>query len=126
MRVNRIARNELFNYGKMWLNFGIGNPDITEDDIPKAYNLSQNFPNPFNPATTIRFDIRKKGRVQLRIYNVAGQLVTTLVDDVIDSGSYTREWTGMNNTGVKVASGVYFYRLEVGEYENVKKMVLLR
>ena len=121
-----IARNELFNYGKMWLNFGIGNPDITEDDIPKAYNLSQNFPNPFNPATTIRFDIRKKGRVQLRIYNVAGQLVKTLVDDVIDSGSYTREWTGMNNTGVKVASGVYFYRLEVGEYENVKKMVLLR
>ena len=97
-----------------------------DDDVPSAYKLSQNFPNPFNPTTTIRFDIKKKGRVVLRIYNVAGQLVKTMVDEVMDAGSYTKEWKGTNNSGAKVASGVYFYRLEAGEYQNVKKMVLLR
>jgi hypothetical protein len=97
-----------------------------EDETPNAYRLSQNFPNPFNPTTTIRFDIKSKGHVRLRIYNVAGQLVKTLVDDVMDAGSYTKEWKGTNNLGSKVASGVYFYRIEAGGYENVKKMVLLR
>jgi hypothetical protein len=119
-----IVRNEILH--DFWLWSGIAGSDITEDDIPKAYELAQNFPNPFNPVTTIRFDIRKKGHVRLRIYNVAGQLVKTLVDDVMDPGSYTSEWTGVNNAGAEVASGVYFYRLEAAGYENVKKMVLLR
>jgi hypothetical protein len=105
---------------------GLPLSDITEDEVPAACKLSQNFPNPFNPATTIRFDIKKKGHVRLRIYNVAGQLVKTLVDDVMDAGSYAKEWKGSNNAGAEAASGVYFYRLEAGEYENVKKMVLLR
>ena len=119
-----IIRNVVFC--DFWNWFGIANTNITEDEVPKANKLSQNFPNPLNPMTTIKFDVRAKGHVSLKIYNVAGQLVKTLVDNVIDSGSYTREWTGVNNAGVKVASGVYFYRLEAGEYENVKKMVLLR
>ena len=96
------------------------------DQIPKAYSLSQNYPNPFNPTTTIKFDIRNKGQVSLRIYNVAGQLVRTLVDSELEAGSYAEEWTGLNNDGSKVASGVYFYRLEAGSFESVKKMVLLR
>jgi hypothetical protein len=108
-----------------WFIDGISCPP-TGDEVPGAYSLSQNYPNPFNPATTIKFDIRKKGHVKLRIYNVAGQLVKTLVNDVMDPGSYTREWKGRNNLGAEVASGVYFYRLEAADYENVKKMVLLR
>ena len=96
------------------------------DRIPKAYALQQNYPNPFNPATTIRFDIKRKGHVSLRIYNVAGQLVRTLVNGELDAGSYAKEWKGLNNDGTKVASGVYFYRLEAGAFESVKKMVLLR
>jgi hypothetical protein len=122
-----IDRNQLFS-DIMWC-FGMGmpGPDITsaEGAVPR-YGLSQNYPNPFNPVTTIRFEIERKGRVRLRIYNVAGQLVRTLVDDVLDAGSYDKDWKGLNNAGKKVASGVYFYRLEVGEYESVKKMVLLR
>ena len=100
--------------------------DEPEHLIPRAYRLSQNYPNPFNPTTTIKFDVRAKGHVKLRIYNVAGQLVKTMVNEVMDAGSYSKEWTGTNNAGVKVASGVYFYSFEAGEYENVKKMVLLR
>jgi hypothetical protein len=103
-------------------------PDVgpLEDEIPSAYRLSQNFPNPFNPTTTIKFDIRSKGHVRLRIYSVAGMLVKTLVDEVMEAGSYSKEWKGSNNAGAEVASGVYFYRLEAADYENVKKMVLLR
>jgi hypothetical protein len=95
-------------------------------ETPTAYRLAQNFPNPFNPVTTIKFDIREKGQVRLKIYNVAGQLVRTLVDGEFEAGSYTEDWKGLNNEGHKVASGVYFYRLEAGSFESVKKMVLLR
>jgi hypothetical protein len=98
----------------------------TGDEVPGAYRLAQNYPNPFNPTTAIRFDIREKGHVRLRIYNVAGQLVRTLVDGELEAASYTRDWKGLNDDGSKVASGVYFYRLEAGSFESVKKMVLLR
>jgi flagellar hook assembly protein FlgD len=77
-------------------------------------------------VTTIKFDIKEKGLVRLCIYNVAGQLVRTLVDEELEAASHTREWKGLNDGGSKVASGVYFYRLEAGAFESVKKMVLLR
>ena len=118
-------RNLLFNEIYTWFQ-GTPNPDITGDEVPGAYKLAQNFPNPFNPTTTIKFDIRKKGHVSLKIYNVAGQLVKTLVNDVLDAGSYSKEWTGTNNAGVKVASGVYFYSIEADNFTSTKKMVLLR
>jgi flagellar hook assembly protein FlgD len=101
-------------------------PTITGDEVPNAYKLGQNFPNPFNPTTTIKFDVRAKGHVKLQIYNVAGQLIKTMVDEVMDAGSYSKEWTGVNNAGAKVASGVYFYRFEAENFTATKKMVLLR
>jgi hypothetical protein len=101
--------------------------DITGTDIPKAYSLAQNFPNPFNPTTRIQFAIPAKGHVSLKIYNVAGQLVRTLQDGVMDAGSHELTWDGSNNLGKSVASGVYFYKINAGDnYENMKKMVLLR
>ena len=118
-------RNVVFNDIYVWFN-GIPNTDITEDEVPKANKLSQNFPNPFNPTTTIKFDVRAKGHVSLKIYNVAGQLVKTMANEVMDAGSYSREWTGTNNAGVKVASGVYFYSFEAENFKATKKMVLLR
>jgi hypothetical protein len=124
-----LVRNILLADFMSWVGHALKDPweeGPMEDEVPDAYRLSQNFPNPFNPTTTIKFDIRTKGHVRLRIYNVAGQLVKTMIDDVMEAGSYTREWKGTNNLGSKVASGVYFYRLEATEYENVKKMVLLR
>ena len=119
------VRNVIWNDIYLWFN-GITNAGITGDEVPKANKLSQNFPNPFNPTTTIKFDVRAKGHVSLKIYNVAGQLVKTMVNEVMDAGSYSREWTGTNNAGVKVASGVYFYNFEAESFKATKKMVLLR
>jgi hypothetical protein len=103
------------------------NTEVTGDDSPAAYHLAQNFPNPFNPSTRIQFALPVKGHVSLKIYNVAGQLVKTLQNGVMDAGSHELTWDGSNNLGKNVASGVYFYKLNAGDnYENMKKMVLLR
>ncbi len=126
VRREPIIRNLVFVKAMSWLNFGLPNQNITGGETPGAYRLAQNYPNPFNPVTTIKFDIREKGLVTLRIYNVAGQLVRTLVNGELDAGSYAEDWNGLNDEGAKVASGVYFYRLEAGVFESVKKMVLLR
>jgi len=103
------------------------NSDITgTDDIPKANKLSQNFPNPFNPSTRIDFALRTKGNVSLKVYDVSGRLVKTLANGVRDAGAYTVTWDGTNNAGSKVASGVYFYKMDTTEFNQTKKMVLLR
>jgi hypothetical protein len=120
-----IIRNHVMSDVIDWMNNPV-NPVITEADVPKAYKLSQNFPNPFNPSTTIKFDVKERGQVSLRIYNVAGQLVKTLVDGVKDASSYSITWDGTNNHGAKVASGVYFYKMQSKSFNQTKKMVLLR
>jgi hypothetical protein len=102
------------------------NSDVTDAKTPSAYALAQNFPNPFNPSTTIRFDMREKGFMTLKIYNVAGQLVRTLVEGVKDAGSYNVAWDGMNDRGGSVASGIYFYKMETKDFSQTKKMVMLR
>ncbi|MEL6823956.1 MAG: FlgD immunoglobulin-like domain containing protein, partial [Calditrichota bacterium] len=98
--------------------------------IPEDFELEQNYPNPFNPETTIRFAIRGNGLtaspVTLRIYNVAGQLVNTLIDEPIDSGSYSVVWNGRDDAGNEVASGVYIYRLVTGDFVQTRKMMLIR
>jgi len=102
--------------------------EYTGGDIapPRAYRLAQNFPNPFNPVTTIKFDMKEKGPVTLKIYNVAGQLVRTLVDERKDAGAYSIAWDGRNNTGATVASGIYFYKMETKGFSATKKLVMLR
>ncbi|UCF04051.1 MAG: T9SS type A sorting domain-containing protein [bacterium] len=100
------------------------------EDIPKfarAY-LDNSFPNPFNPVTTIRYGIEKRTRVSLRIYNVAGQLVKTLVDEIQTPRpeGFTVMWNGLNDNGHPVSNGVYFYRLVTGDFAKTKKMVLLK
>jgi hypothetical protein len=103
------------------------NIDITDADaVPRVNSLAQNFPNPFNPSTMIDFSVREKGHVTLRIYDVAGRLVRTLVDEVRDAGAYREGWDGRNNRGSGVASGVYFYRMSTPGFEETRKMVLLR
>mgnify|MGYP000382103727 CR=1 FL=1 len=76
--------------------------------------------------TTIRFSVPEAGHVDLRIYDVAGRLVRTLVDGKLAADSYEVTWNGTNNGGRKVSSGVYFYRIKAGRHEKTKKMVLLR
>jgi hypothetical protein len=109
-----------------WMGGGT-NTDITKaDNVPLAYGLSQNYPNPCNPSTTIKFDMKEKGHVTLRIYNVAGQLVCTLHDGVMDAGRYTLTWDGKNNRGASVASGIYFYKMETRSFNKTRKLVVLR
>jgi flagellar hook assembly protein FlgD len=89
--------------------------------------LAQNYPNPFNPVTTIRYQVKQDGPVKLRIYNVAGQLIRTLVNDTVKAGVvHEVQWKGLNDTGSPVASGVYFYRLVAGDYTQTRKMVVLK
>jgi hypothetical protein len=109
-----------------WMQFPTTPCCPAEAGVPRAYKLSQNFPNPFNPRTSIKFDMKEKGLVTVRIYNVAGQLVRTLIDGVKDAGSYSVTWDGTNNLGVKVGSGIYFSKMETREYSATRKLVLLR
>jgi hypothetical protein len=99
---------------------------IGEPPPPRRTALYQNVPNPFNPTTTIRFDLAKKSDVTLRIYDVAGRLVRTLVDGSLPRDRHAVLWDGLNDAGSQVASGVYFYRLVAGDFTEVKKMTILK
>ena len=89
--------------------------------IPEDYALSQNYPNPFNPTTTIKFNVPVTGMVILKVYDVLGKEVASLVNEVKNAGSYTVDFDGS-----ELSSGAYFYRIEAGDYMDVKKMVLLK
>ena len=88
--------------------------------------LLQNHPNPFNPSTTLAFSTKDHGHVSLKVYNVNGALVRTLVDEERSAGQYTVNWDGRGHTGREVASGVYFYKMVAKDYSQTKKMVLLK
>jgi len=102
-------------------------PPATPDDeeeitaIPKAYALQQNYPNPFNPATTMSFAISHQSFVTLRVYDMLGEHVATLVNEVKQPGEYTVRWNAAS-----LPSGVYFYRLQAGSFTETKKLVLLK
>ena len=92
-----------------------------------TFNLYDNYPNPFNPQTILRYDIPKSGHVELKIFNIQGQLVRTIVNETKPAGSYQTSWDGKNENGILQASGVYFYRLKAGgRFVETKRMVLLR
>lgn len=98
--------------------------DVIEVDysmIPTVFNLSQNYPNPFNPMTTIRFDIPKEVKVTLKMYDMLGAEVETLIDEVMEPGYYKYEWNAS-----QFSSGVYFYRITAGNFVSAKKLILLR
>jgi len=121
-----IDRFEIARDVLVWMQT-MSNVNITPADaLPKFTKLAQNFPNPFNPVTTIRFDLKEKGPVTLKVYNVAGQLVRTLVDNVRDAAAYSIVWDGRNNIGSDVASGIYFYKMETKDFSRTRKMVILR
>ena len=98
----------------------------TDNPIPLETVLRGNFPNPFNPSTTISFDIREEGAVRLDIFNIRGQRVRTLVNEEKTSGKYTIEWIGTDDNGRSVGSGIYFYRMTAVEYSETKRMVLMK
>jgi hypothetical protein len=95
--------------------------------IPKDFSLSQNFPNPFNPVTTIPFALPSRSRITIKIYNIMGQKVKTLIDGTMDAGRHQVSWDGKDDRGLKVASGLYIYRMRTAGGKNFSgKMVLLK
>jgi hypothetical protein len=106
-----------------WMQYPV---EVSHAETPAAYRLNQNFPNPFNPTTSIRFDMKVKGLMTIKIYNVSGQRVRTLMDGVQDAGSHVITWDGKNSLGADVGSGIYFYKMETKGFSATKKMVLLR
>jgi hypothetical protein len=94
--------------------------------VPEQFDLSQNYPNPFNPSTKIDYQLTKDIPVTIKVYNILGQEVKTLVNQLQKAGYYTIEWNGTNNSGSTVSSGVYFLRLRTQGFVSTKKMMMLR
>ncbi len=99
----------------------VGIEDYNSSKIPQDYSLKQNYPNPFNPSTTIEITLPKSEFVELKVYNILGKEVATLVSIKLNQGNHTYTFDGKN-----LASGIYYYQLVAGDYREVKKMILLR
>ena len=110
----------------LWMGHLVSYP-VGAGDPPPAASLAQNYPNPFNPVTTIEYTVGQRSQVNLRVFNVAGQLVRTLVNDVREPGlEHKVVWNGHNDAGLMVSSGVYFYKLVTPDFTRTRKMVLLK
>ena len=94
--------------------------------LPKAFSLMQNYPNPFNPSTAINFSLPESIPVTLKIYNLRGSLIKILVNRTMPAGRHNSFWDGTDQRGENVSAGVYFYRMEAGNYHKSKKMILLK
>lgn len=99
---------------------------ITNEVITNRYILHNNYPNPFNPSTTIVFEIPKREFVTLQIFNVNGELIKTLLNENLDAGRFEKNWNGKDEYGNQVVSGIYFYRIKAGHFESSRRMILLK
>ncbi|MBI3195177.1 MAG: T9SS type A sorting domain-containing protein [Ignavibacteriae bacterium] len=100
---------------------GVLSVEQRDDLIPSQFTLSDNYPNPFNPTTKISFSIPAMSFVSIKIFDVLGKEVATIVNEELSAGNYTQEW---NAQGIE--SGVYFYQIQAGTYVETKKLILLR
>jgi hypothetical protein len=94
--------------------------------LPTDFRLEQNFPNPFNPTTRIRFALPQKSKVRLTLYDTLGREVITLVNDERQAGIYAIDWNGLDSAGQRAGSGVYFFRIEAGEFVQTRKLTLIK
>jgi hypothetical protein len=109
------------------LTFTGGSSDVGDELVgPRTFALRQNVPNPFNPITVIRYQLPQTADVRIDVFNIAGRLVKTIVDERQEAGYKEVAWDGRNEAGEKVASGVYMYRMEAGDYTSKRTMVLLK
>jgi hypothetical protein len=119
-----------WSFGFIYIYSGWGDPNAIESNqtptIPDHIYIQQNSPNPFNPVTEIVYSIPRETDVQLVIYNALGQKVRTLENEAKSAGKYTVYWDGKDDDGRTVASGIYLYKLQAGEYSSTKKMAIIR
>ena len=114
-----------YNGEKVQANFE--NNYLTLDSIlPATTSLSKNYPNPFNPSTTIEYTIAKPGNVSLVIYDLNGSTVKTLVNDFVTANNYSVTWDGKNDNGQQVASGQYFYVMQAPGFNSTEYMTLIK
>ena len=104
---------------------GSGALDVN-DFMVNEFSLSDNYPNPFNPSTNIDFSISSYGEVSLVVFDALGREVSELASGVYSPGNYSVVWTGVDNSGNELSSGMYFYRLNSGEYSKTKKMLFMK
>jgi hypothetical protein len=119
--------NTVLNSG-FWYSVGsiITGVQQEEETLPKKFALYPNYPNPFNPSTTIRFDLPKAGNVRLTVYNILGQEVRQLVNGRMEAGRRQVTWDGTNRRGTRVSSGVYICRIVYGDQIKSRKMMVLK
>ena len=101
-------------------------PIAVEITAPETFELSQNYPNPFNPETKIRYQLPNSGKVVVKIFDILGREVKSLVDEKLEAGFHEVTWNGRNNSGTRVSSGVYYYQIRSGEFKHTKKMILMK
>ncbi len=111
--------------GGFW-NRGSSATGIAGDEAPRAFRMHAAVPNPFNPRTTVAFDLPEAGRCRLKIYDLRGRFVRALVDESLPAGAYAFDWDGRNQSGVAVGSGIYLMGLWAGPHRAVQKVVLLK
>lgn len=97
---------------------------FTAQVVPMQFALEQNFPNPFNPQTVIRFQVPEESQVTLSIYDISGNLIKKFIDGVLAPGFHAVQWDGTNDAGEYVSNGLYFYRMQAGEFERERTMLL--
>jgi hypothetical protein len=95
-------------------------------DMPLDFALEPNYPNPFNPSTTIKYAMAKGARVSIKVYNISGQLVSTLIDTWQPQGNHFVRWMGTDDSGKNVTSGMYLVKMITGDFSKVNKMMLIR
>jgi hypothetical protein len=107
---------------------GKGEEEANKRDLnlPREFALRQNVPNPFNPVTSIRYELPVDSHVRIDVYNVAGRLVRTILDRPVEAGFGEIVWDGRDTSGKRVASGVYLYRMKAGDFVSKRTMVLLK
>lgn len=128
-RVKSKADDGTYSYYSNTGSFKVGDKATAvgnESVIPKEFSVSQNYPNPFNPITVINYALPKSTFVSIKIYNMLGQEVKTLVNSEKSAGTYSVQWGGDNNYGQQVSSGTYIYRVVAGEYSRTLKMTLVK
>jgi len=108
------------------MDIALETPESDSRSLPETFSMKQNFPNPFNPSTEIRFEIPRACHALLELFDIGGQRVAILLDRNLVAGRYTAGWNGLDIKGDPAASGVYFYRLKAGEYSETRKMILLK
>ncbi|MFQ5583194.1 MAG: choice-of-anchor B family protein [Calditrichia bacterium] len=106
----------------------VGNVVGIEDrpELPLVFALGANYPNPFNPTTTIPYQLPRASEVKIIVYNMLGQKVRTLLNESKEAGFHSAVWDGRNESGAQVSSGIYLYRIEAGEFRRVRKMILMK